>query len=194
VRTWRWWVGGLVLLALCGGRTTGATRSADPSTKPLHNAVYEDVAYDKSFVYGAAARFNERLLGTIDAIDTALTAILAGDVAVVIFTIDKMAVFEPQKEVTAVVLLGGSILACAVGYIFGFRPHGSNPDGVRPRIFIADLSASRDESMLGAIEELVAAGEINLTIRFVKRMLAICAIMLLLAGVVVVALARSGAW
>jgi hypothetical protein len=146
---------------------------------------------DESFVYDAAARFNERLLSTIDAIDTALTAVLAGDVAVAVFTIDKIADFQLQRELAACALLSASIAACAAGYIFSFRPRGVNADGVRPRRFIADLAARHDESMIGAVEELLAAGEINVTVRSVKRILAGCAILFLLAAVIVVALARA---
>ena len=72
------------------------------------------------FVYDAVARFNERLIGNIDAIDTASMAVLAGNVAVLVFAIDKLAGRQPQGELWAIALVGCQTTAR--------DPHNGNED------------------------------------------------------------------
>ena len=145
---------------------------------------------ERAFVYDVAARFNERLIGNIDAIDTASMAVLAGNVAVAVFAMDKLTELRPQMESWTIMLLGTSMLACVVGYIVGFRFRAGDLHGVRPRRLIPDLMVRHDEAIIGAIEELMADGEMNMAVRSIKRILTIVAIVFLLAAVVVLSLAR----
>ena len=145
-------------------------------------------------MYDAVARYNESIIATIDAIDTALVAVLAGNVAVIVFTIEKIAGPWSWKDSVAMSLLAGSILCCAVGYAYDLRPRVNRADGVRPRLLVADVAARADESIVSAVAELIDASEINLTVRFVKRVLTIVAIALLLAALAVVAVARAHAY
>jgi hypothetical protein len=144
----------------------------------------------QAFFFDAVARFNEMLVGTIDAIDTILTAILAGDIAVVMFTIDKFQQLARSQAATTLALLAGSMLACAVGYLA--RVRGRMQDGIEPRLFVTDATKRYDEALTAAIEDLVVSSEANLVVRFVKRVLAVCGMTLLIGAVVVLAVARFG--
>ncbi|HEX3462877.1 MAG TPA: hypothetical protein VHS78_02320 [Candidatus Elarobacter sp.] len=139
---------------------------------------------DPSFVYDAASRFNETLVGTIDAIDTALTAILAGNVAVLVFALDKSSTLERAAATAGMLVLGASGLLTFAGYVFGFRFGVGIADGVRPRLFVRDLAVRRSESVASATEQLIDAGEMNLSVRSMKRALALVSMTLLLAGLV----------
>lgn len=145
-----------------------------------------------AFIYDVATRFNEALVASIDAIDTALTAVLAGDVAVAVFAIDKIGELQSVEKWFAIMLLCGSIVSCVAGYAAGFSSGTSGRDGIPPRRLIPDLHARQGDAMSDAVESVIGAGEINLNVRFRKRALAISAIMLLLFGSVLVALARLG--
>jgi FlaG/FlaF family flagellin (archaellin) len=63
-----------------GALTGGATRDEALGT----------VDIDDTFAFDAAARFNERVVANVDAIDTSLTTILAGNVAVLVFTMQSL--------------------------------------------------------------------------------------------------------
>jgi hypothetical protein len=144
-----------------------------------------------AFVYDSATRFNECIIGNLDAIDAALTGILAGAVAIAVFTIEKIIHVATLAERAAIVLLAASIACCAVGYLVGFTSRVSNRDGVRPRAFFGDLTMRPREAMLGAVQALIAASETNLSVRLCKRILAGCAVTFLVAAVVIVAVVQS---
>lgn len=146
---------------------------------------------DETFSYDVAARFNDGVVANIDAIDTALTTILAGNVAVLVLAIDKIKELVPTESACAILLLSVSMLACVIAYALGFSVHASKRDGVRPRIVIPDLLERPNDALAAAVIDLVSAGEHNLTMRFLKKSLAVLAILLLLAGAVVIALARA---
>ena len=147
---------------------------------------------ESDFVYDVVARCNETLIATIDAIDTSLTAILAGDIAVAIFMIDKVAAMPNPSKFLALLSLAGSMLACAVGYFV--RPQGRTGDGIEPGPFISDISERQEEAVVGAIQSFIISAEANIVARFLKRLLAIVAIGCLIAGVGAVALARLAAF
>ena len=155
------------------------------------NRTEERSDIDDTFVFEAAERYNERIVANVDAIDTALTTILAGDLAVLVFTIDKIKELARGQEAWATVLMLVSIFACVVAYALGFSGRTSKRDGIRPRTFIADVSRRGDAALNDAVVNVVTAGEQNLTLRFLKKGLAVLAIMFLLAAAVVVAFARA---
>jgi hypothetical protein len=146
---------------------------------------------DDTFALEVAERYNERIVANVDAIDTALSTILAGDVAVLVFTIDKIKELARGPEAWATALMLVSILACVVAYALGFSGRASKRDGIRPRMFIVDLATGPDAALRTAVVDTVAAGEQNLTLRFLKKALAVVAIVFLLAAAVVVAFARA---
>jgi hypothetical protein len=182
------WCSPAVIAALALAATTRAGPSSR-SSRVLGDRP-STCSDDPTFVYDAVSRFNETLVGTIDAVDNSLTALLAGDVAVLVFTIDKIAVLQQVVEAVALGLLGTSIVAAVVGYVFGFRFGDGVADGVRPRHIVRDLAKRRDESIVGAIEQMIAAGDINLKLRSAKRILAAVSAVFLLAGLVLVLIAR----
>lgn len=143
-----------------------------------------------SFIYEVAARFNETLIASIDAIDTALTAVLAGDVAVAVFAIDKVKELQPAEEWWAISLLGGSIVSCVIGYVAGFSIRRGTWAGILPRRLIPDLLARPSSAISDAVQSIVDAGVVNLNVRSSKRTCAVVSIMLLVSGCVLVALAR----
>jgi hypothetical protein len=145
-------------------------------------------ASERTFVYDAVARFNETLIGTIDAIDTALTATLAGDIALAVFTIDKIAELQPTTKLVAIGLLGASVLTAVAGYLFRFR--AGVVDGIAPVFLIGDISSRSEESVIGAIETLVYSSERNSLTRFVKRVLTALATLLMVTAVIVLGVAR----
>ena len=139
-----------------------------------------------------AARFNETLLANVDAIDMGLTAILAGIVAVDVFTIDKVRELREPEQWIALSLLAGAMLVCIAGYFFGIPWRGfGNRDGLLPSSFIADFVRDPVDATADAAQQLAKAGEINLTVRLWKRILTAIALALLIMGVAVVTLARA---
>ncbi len=157
----------------------------------------ESVAYepparlDDTFVYDVVARYNEELVASVDAIDTALMTILAGSVAVLVFTIDKINELARAESACAIALTCTSTLLCVIAYTAGFPIRSSKRDGVRPRLVVPDMVDRPKKALADAILQLINAGERNLTIRFMKKGLAVLALVLLLAGVVLAAVARA---
>jgi hypothetical protein len=182
-------IAAVVAALVVGGRWPGAN-NADTSDADA-DRTEERADVDDTFAFEAAERYNERIVANVDAIDTALTTILAGDVAVLVFTIDKIKELARGQEVWATALMLVSIVACVVAYALGFSGRASKRDGLRPRRFIADLARDPDDALRTAVVEIATAGEENLTLRFLKKTLAVIAIVFLLAAAVVVAFARA---
>lgn len=156
---------------------------------PENPSMAEPTSHDGLSSYELAARFNERIVASIDAIDTALTAVIAGNVAVLVFAIDKIKELHRVAEWWALGLIVGSLLLCLAGYVTGFPPF-LNRDGVPPRTLIPDLVTRSAVALSAAVEDIVEAGEANVTIRLIKQSFAILAILLLLSGGLVTAIAR----
>jgi hypothetical protein len=169
----------------------GAAISSRDPTVPRQASDSEHDESGAKFAVDVAARFNEMLLANVDAIDTGLTAILAGTVAVVVFTIDKLRELQEPETWIALGLLAGATIACILGYSIGVPWRGfGNRDGIRPSLFIPDFARHASSATTTAARQLTKAGEINLTVRLWKRMLAVVALTFLIAGVTLVALAR----
>jgi hypothetical protein len=66
----------------------------------------------------------------------------------------------------------------------------SNRDGVQPKYFIPDFTADPQAATMHAIEELTRSGEANLAARRSKKIAAVLAILLLLAGAGMLTIAR----
>jgi len=142
------------------------------------------------FVYDAVARVNESLAGSINAIDTALTAILAGALAAVLFTVDKLIILPRAPGVSALVLFGCSATTCALGYFVGLFSGIRDPDAMRPRKFVADVVDQPGSALVGAVYAQMETAEVNMTIRLYKRIAALIALVMLIAGVVSITMAR----
>lgn len=167
------------------GGTMGAQRIHVPDDEDQPASKLED-----TFVLDIVTRFNESLVGNIDAIDTTVMAVVAGNVAVAVFAIDKIRELDHAEECWAIALLAGSLLACILGYVIGFPIGASKRDGVLPRFFVPDVVERENAAVPSAIEAVIDAGEINLSVRLWKRTLVVAAILLLLASGVVIAMAR----
>ncbi len=141
-------------------------------------------------MYDAVTRVNEALVGNIESIDTALTAILAGALAAVLFTIDKIGDLPHALGVCALVLFGCSAMTCAFGYFVGLLSGIRDPAGMRPRKFVADVVEQPGVAIVGAIHDQIENADENMTIRLNKRVSALVAVALLIGGVVAVAVAR----
>lgn len=113
---------------------------------------------------------------------------LAGDVALAVFTIDKIAELRPLIQLAAIGLLSGSIACAVTGYLFRFR--AGVVDGIRPVLLLGDVSSESEEFLVGAVQTLADSSERNVLIRFVKRVLSALAILLLVGTVVVLGVAR----
>ena len=179
----------MVLAAIVfGGR---APRNHDIASRHADGGPTEDqVNIGDTFAFEAAARYNERIIANVDAIDSSLTTILAGNIAVLVFAIDKIKELARAPETLAATMMSVSILACVVAYMLGYSGRASTRDGVRPRMLVADLLRAPNDALPAAVVEIVTAGEQNLRLRFFKKGLALLAILFLLGSAVVVALAR----
>ena len=184
----------LAVAAFLGLAFLSANRQSPPKRERRNSTRVDEIDAETKlgdgFVYDVVTRFNESLVANIDAIDTAVTAVLAGNVAVAVFAIDKIRELQHVEECWAVGLLSGSLLTCVLAYVIGFPLSASQRDGIPPRIFIPDLIARQGSALSSAIEGVMQAGEVNLTVRLWKRALVVVAIFLLLGGGVVVMLAR----
>ncbi len=182
-------IAGLVTLAfLSANFRPDANRARTP-----HASYDEDRRYpgvDDAFLYDVVTRFNESLVANIDAIDAAVTAVLAGNVAIAVFAIDKIRELHRMEECWAIVLLAGSLLACVCAYVIGFPLGTSDRDGVLPSRFVLDFTDSKNAAVSSAVETVLQSGMKNVTVRAWKRALVVAAIMLLLASAVVVMFAR----
>jgi hypothetical protein len=167
----------------------GAALAGARRPKTDHASAADELGDD--FAFDVAARFNASIIANIDAIDTALIAILAGVVAVMMFAIDKLGDVQARETVTALGLLSAAAVVCVVEYAFGFARRGLRiRDFVLPSLFIPDFAQQPGIAATNAIRHLMVAGNLNLRLRWRKRMLAVCALALLLAGVAVIAAAR----
>lgn len=116
---------------------------------------------------------------------------MAGDIAILVFAVDKLAEFYPLRVWWAIAFLTASILVCAFGYVAGL-PRANEGDGLRPGRLVADLVAKPNQAMIDAIADMVLASEVNHSVRLLKRVAVVLAIVLLATGAVIVALARLG--
>ncbi len=149
---------------------------------------HDDTDLGDDFAYDVTARFNEVLIANIDATDNALMAILAGIVALGVFTIDKIRELAPQSERVVLALLGTSALSCLIAYTMPL-PLFRTQDGIRPKYFIPDFTEDPQRHD-GAVRQLSRSGEANLAVRRAKKIGAVLAILLLLAGAGMLTMAR----
>lgn len=181
-----------VIALFSGGNVRPSGRRRLEASSPAPNEDEEVADIDDTFAFDVAARYNEGLVANVDAMDTSLTTILAGNVAVLVFTIDKIKELARVQEVGAIALLSASTLCCVIAYALGFPFRSSRREGIRPRSFLPDLVMRPKQALSGGVILLVNAGERNLAIHIVNKGLAVTAILFLLAGAVVVAMARAG--
>jgi hypothetical protein len=180
----------VTVLLLCGNRSRASTSPSLPDDTD-RDAVEPIAELDEAFSYSVAARFNERIVANIDAIDTSLTTILAGNVALLVLVIDKIKELAVMEAALASACMCVSTAVCVIAYVLGFSVHGSDRDGLRPRILIPDMTIRPKEALITAVFDLMSAGEDSLSMRSRKKGLAVLAIVLLLAGAVVIGFARA---
>jgi len=144
------------------------------------------------FVYDLTARYNEGLSANLDAVDTALLAIIGGILAIGLIVIDKLNELQSLWGRLSLASLAAAIVACVFGYLVGFSRFIVNErkDGTEPSLFLSDFVDEPQATVARAIQELAADAEINLRIRGVKRWSALGALCLLTLGTVFFAVAR----
>ena len=160
-------------------KTDNAGASAEDSTRRLGD----------DFLLSIAIGFNQRVLSNIDAIDTALIGIFGATGAFAVLTVDKIRELALAPRWVAVALLASSALASLAGYAYGFIGRTTR-DVPRPLLFVPDFSLYGLRAVARALRETVLESEENLAIRRRKRVVALLAIALLIAGAVVVSYAR----
>jgi hypothetical protein len=171
------------------GFVLGAALAGGHRPKTEHATMGDELGDD--FAFDVAARFNASIIANIDAIDTALIAILAGVVAVIVFSIDQLHDVHAAETLIALALLATAAVVCVTGYVIGFPWRGPRfSDFVSPALFIPDFAQQPGVAATNAIRHLMVAGNLNLRLRWRKRLLAVGALALLLAGMAVVAAAR----
>ncbi|MBV8371589.1 MAG: hypothetical protein JO036_21975 [Candidatus Eremiobacteraeota bacterium] len=148
----------------------------------------DDVAFGDDFLYDAVARINEAVVANIDTVDLSLLAVIGGTLAVLVFGIDKIRELAPPWAIAAYWLLGGSVTVCAFGYLIGF---GSPRESTDPESFTVAFAEYPGETISVAIKDTARAYRDNARIRLLKRVGVVTALALLIAGTVVIALARS---
>jgi hypothetical protein len=161
-------------------------------TRCTNGDEHDDTDLGDDFVYDVTARFNEALIANIDATDNALMAILAGSVALGVFAIDKIRELAPESERIVLALLGASAFSCLIAYTMPlplFRAFRTQ-DGIHPKYFIPDFTDDPQGAMMRAVKQLMRSGEDNLAIRRAKKIGAVLAILLLLAGAGMLTMAR----
>lgn len=186
---WRIVLAVFVAVTLTGWSDAGTARS-ETTVPDKDERGHADLGDD--FAYDVTARFNEVLIANIDATDNALMAILAGTVALGVFAIDKLRELAPESERVVLALLGASALSCLIAYTMPLPPFRAfrARDGIRPKYFIPDFTEDPQEVTMRAIKQLTRSSEANLGIRQAKKIGAVLAILLLLAGAGVLTMVR----
>lgn len=170
------------------GAATRATEHADNGSGIAEVSARQ---LGDDFLLSIAVSFNQAVLSNIDAIDSALIGVLGATVAFAVLTVDKIRELPAVPRWIAITLLAFSGLVSLIGYADGFVGR-STRDGPRPALFVPDFTLYGLKAVARAIRETVRRSEENLNIRRRKRIVALLAIGLLIAGAVVVTYARLG--
>jgi len=139
-----------------------ATETTDPD---------EALDRDSAFLYDVVARENERIVQSIDALDTTLIAVVVGIVAVALFAGDKFSELQPNDRCAGFILLAEAAAAALLGY-FSAPTFllGENTAEFGPILeFVSDFSSLPLTTTLSAIGDLIAAATLNRSIRLAKR-------------------------
>jgi len=169
-------------------RLTGASGGSETDGEATSDEDAEDQVGD-DFLLSTVIAFNEGVLANIDAVDTALIGVFTAVSAFTILAVDKINELAAVPRWLAVGLLAVSGLLSLSGYGFGFVLSRSR-DVPRPLSFVTDFGNYGSLALARAIRETVRRSEQNLRVRAVKRLFVLGAVIVLIAGVVVVAYAR----
>jgi hypothetical protein len=129
------------------------------------------------------------LASNIDAIDAALIGVLGATGVFAVLAVDKLRELAVWPRWIAISLFAASALSSFVGYAYGFI-NDQPRDVPRPALFVADFARNGSKALARALSAVVHASEQNMRIRTRKRVIALIAIGLLIAGAVVVTYAR----
>ena len=179
----------LILAYFLGSAATAGSRAAQHQPPEPQPAAEEDYLGD-DFVYDVVARTNEGVVRNIDTTDLAGLAVLAAIAAVVVFGIDKIRELAPPWEWVSYSLLAASAVVCVIGYLIGvFKTR----EPIDPRRFMIDFAADPEGTTANVTLGTVHAYYQNARDRKAKRIAVAVALALLVAGTVVIAVARSTA-
>jgi len=188
----------LALLVRSIGYGLEQLRRVNGDDSPLHASHHADErgsADDSArqpgddFLLSISVGFNQGVVSNIDAIDVALIGILGATGAFAVFAVDKIRELALIPRWVAIGLLALSGLVSLAGYAHGFIGR-SGRDVPRPALFVPDFTSARMSAVARAIRETILRSEENLEVRWFKRVTALTAIGLLIAGAVMVTYAR----
>jgi hypothetical protein len=191
----------LAELVLLGILLRGAFTKSDPAiaaepdglAASLAASSPRDMTLGDDVIMDISSRYNEAVVANIDAIDTALVAILALPVGFAVFAVDKINDLTPVHESVAILFLLASCLAGFVGYAWGFllrRGAFGMQDGIEPRRFLADYAERGSLAVAQAIRTVNTVGDQNAAIRHVKRIFALAALIYFFIGAATIAVGR----
>ena len=138
----------------------------------------KDLTLTPALLIDVAARYNEALLANIDALDVALVAILGVDVAFAVFAIDELQRLDSRTAWSAITCILFCAGLCMLGYVCTVWVH----DDIAPEPLIADYQERGEAAVSAAIDALARRGRQNALIRGTKRILALTAVVVFLAG------------
>ncbi|HEY0395607.1 MAG TPA: hypothetical protein VGD01_14005 [Candidatus Elarobacter sp.] len=169
-------------------RSSGA-RDEEPTRAVGSRQAEERRQPGDGFLLSLSVSFNQGVVPNIDAIDAASIGILGATVAFAVLTVDKIREIAEFPRWMALTFLMLSGLVSSFGYAYGFV-RGQPRDVPRPSRFVPDFSLHGSKALARATHETVRRSEENLRIRGRKRVMALGAVGLLIAGAVVIAYAR----
>jgi hypothetical protein len=146
--------------------------------------------FGDDFLLSIVIGFNQGVLYSLDATDSALIGILGATAAVAVLTIDKIRELAAIPRWIAIALLACSAMLSLAAYAYRFIGRQQPGYVPRPVIFVPEFTLDGSNALARAIRATVQQSEENLNILRGKRIVALIASVLLLLAAVVVAYAR----
>ena len=142
------------------------------------------------FLLSIVVGFNQGVLSSLDATDSALIGILGATAAFAVLTIDKIRELAAIPRWIAIALLACSGVLSLAAYAYRFVGRHQPGYVPRPALFVPEFTLDGSKALARAIRAAVLQSESNLAILSRKRSVALTASVLLLTAAVVVTYAR----
>jgi hypothetical protein len=175
------------LRGLIGTDVRQQAASADDVTADAQDVTRR---FGDDFLLSIVVGFNQGVLSSLDATDSALTGILGATAAVAVLTIDKIRELAAIPRWIAIALLGCSAVLSLTAYAYRFIGRQQPGYVPRPALFVPEFTLDGSNALARAIRAAVLQSEANLGILSRKRSVALIASVLLFLAAVVVTYAR----
>jgi len=143
---------------------------------------------DDDSLFDVLMRTNEGVISNIDTDNAALLAVLGAALVVLVFGIDKVRELTTWWKAPALTLLGLSAVSSIAGFCIGiFRTR----EPIDPDRFIVDFAADPSGARAVAARGAAKTYYRNAGDRRTKRWAIVLALVLLIVGIILVAVARS---